>query len=117
VRGRLGAAEPQASLTHLKVAGAEWEGRFRFTAETVARPANDDITDAEAIDALPFLGRTTLAAATFDAGEPDSSCDNNYGAPSVWYTYTPTDVAITGFTTPTTGRVGETKPLVVEVAH
>lgn len=76
---------------HLKVAGEEWEGRFRFTASTVARPDHDDFAAAESVGELPFLGRVTLAAATVEANEPTASCDHNPGSPSVWYTYTPAE--------------------------
>lgn len=76
---------------YLRVTGSEWQGTVRFTADTVARPANDDFAAAEPIDALPFLGRTTVAAATFQTGEPRGTCDYNYGSPSVWYSYTPTE--------------------------
>ncbi|MDQ3402774.1 MAG: PKD domain-containing protein [Actinomycetota bacterium] len=82
----------RAGVTYyLKVAGSTWEDRFRFTAEAVLPPANDHFANATAIDALPFTGRTTLAAATFETGEPDSGCDYNYGSPSAWYTYTPAE--------------------------
>lgn len=82
----------RAGVTYyLKVAADEWEGRFRFTASTVARPGNDDFAAAAPIGALPFTGRVTLAAATAEAGEPAASCDLNPGSPSVWYTYTPAE--------------------------
>jgi len=82
----------QAGITYyLKVAAEEWEGRFRFTADTVARPGNDDFAAAETIGSLPFLGHVTLAAATVEADEPTASCDHNPGSPSVWYTYTPAE--------------------------
>lgn len=82
----------RAGVTYyLKVAADEWEGAFRFTANTVARPANDDFAAAEPIGALPFLGHVTLAAATVEANEPTASCDHNPGSPSVWFSYTPTE--------------------------
>jgi hypothetical protein len=76
---------------HVVVAGSEWTSPFRFTAEALPRPANDNFADAQPIDALPFSTRFTLAAATFEAGEPQASCDHNPGSPSVWHTFTPAE--------------------------
>jgi hypothetical protein len=82
----------RAGVTYyLKIAAEEWEGRFRFTADTVAQPDNDDFAAAETVGALPFLGHVTLAAATLEPNEPTASCDYNPGSPSVWYSYTPAE--------------------------
>lgn len=76
---------------HVMVAGSDWTSPFRFTAEALPRPANDDFANAQPIDTLPFISRFPLAAATFEAGEPSASCDFNPGSPSVWYTFTPAE--------------------------
>jgi len=84
------ALKASAGVTyHVAVAGSDWTSPFRFTAEALPRPANDDFAGAQPIDALPFSSRFTLAAASSEAGEPHASCDYNPGSPSVWHTFTP----------------------------
>lgn len=86
------ALKASAGVTyHVVVAGSEWTNPFRFTAEALPRPANDDFANAQPIDALPFLSTFTLAPASAEAGEPSASCDLNPGSPSVWHTFTPTE--------------------------
>jgi hypothetical protein len=80
----------RAGLAGAMVAGLVTAVLFPGVAHA-APPSNDNFAGAQPIDALPFISRLTLAAATFEAGEPQASCDHNPGSPSVWYTFTPTE--------------------------
>ena len=68
---------------------------FTFSLDTVVPPANDDISAATPVTALPFAVTQDSANATHNPADPVPSCGsaNNF---TVWYSYTPaTDQAVT----------------------
>jgi len=70
------------------VAGIETPGgALSFALDTVAPAPNDTYASAEPVPALPFTGRPDLSVAAAEAGEPESSCVDDEGQPSVWYSY------------------------------
>ena len=61
---------------------------FTFTVQAIVPPANDEISNATPVDALPFNATQDSLTATRNPSDPTPSC----GAPSsytVWYSYTP----------------------------
>lgn len=62
-------------------------GALSFALDTVAPAPNDTYADAQPVTALPFTGRPDLSVAAAEAGEPESTCVDDEGQPSVWYSY------------------------------
>lgn len=58
-------------------------------AKPAARPANDDLASARAIEALPFSETADLRGATLEAAEAQPSCGPIRG--SVWYALSPSE--------------------------
>ncbi|QKV73030.1 PKD domain-containing protein [Amycolatopsis sp. Hca4] len=70
------------------VAGTDTPGgALSFSLAAVAPAPNDTYANAEPVTALPFTGRPDLSVAAAESGEPDSTCVDDEGQPSVWYTY------------------------------
>ncbi len=73
------------------VAGIETPGgALSFSVDAVAPAPNDTYANAEPVTALPFTGRPDLSVAAAEAGEPESTCVDDEGQPSVWYSYSGT---------------------------
>ncbi|WP_328617541.1 PKD domain-containing protein [Amycolatopsis sp. NBC_00355] len=63
-------------------------GALSFALDSVAAAANDDFAAAEPVPALPFSARPDFSVASFEADEPESSCQYEGNlVPSVWYAY------------------------------
>ncbi|MEU4252952.1 PKD domain-containing protein [Amycolatopsis sp. NPDC026612] len=66
-------------------------GALTFALDTVAPAPNDAYGTAEPVTTLPFTSQPDLSVAAAEAGEPESSCVDDEGAPSVWYSYPASD--------------------------
>jgi len=76
------------------VAGIEAPGgALSFALDTIAPAANDAFAHAEPVTALPFTRQPDLSVASVEAGEPESSCVDDEGLPSIWYSYRASDAA------------------------
>jgi len=64
-------------------------GRLSFHMEATEPPPNDDFAGAAPITGLPFTASADTIAASLQAFEPESTCQDSYSANSVWYRYTP----------------------------
>ncbi|WP_143264276.1 PKD domain-containing protein [Amycolatopsis kentuckyensis] len=62
-------------------------GALSFALDTVASAPNDTYADAQPVTTLPFTGQPDLSVAAAEAGEPESTCVDDEGRPSVWYSY------------------------------
>ncbi|MEV6876952.1 PKD domain-containing protein [Amycolatopsis sp. NPDC051128] len=97
-------------------------GALSFTLDTIAPAVNDGFADAEPATALPFTRRPDLSVASTETGEPESSCVDDEGAPSVWYSYRTSDAArsvtarIEGTDAAVTVYTGNSLPELTQVA-
>ncbi len=86
-------------------------GALSFALDTVAPAPNDTSANAEPVTALPFARHPDLSVAAAETGEPESSCVDDEGQPSVWYSYT-----ASGAAQPLTARVEGTDATVTVYA-
>jgi hypothetical protein len=64
-------------------------GALSFALDSVAPAGNDDFAAAQPVPALPFSAQPDFSVASFEADEPESTCQNEGNTvPSVWYAYT-----------------------------
>lgn len=64
-------------------------GALSFALDSVAPAANDDFAAAQPVSALPFSAQPDFSVASFEADEPEASCQyESNTVPSVWYAYT-----------------------------
>jgi hypothetical protein len=55
---------------------------------SAAAPSTDNISGAEQIGALPFVGAGTISEATTEPGEPQF-CTHHYAWHTIWYSFAP----------------------------
>jgi hypothetical protein len=84
--------QAQAGKTYYIQGGSTYwgSGDLHVTVAVVPPPANDNIGAATVIPSVPYTDSVDVTGATFELGEPTSSCASYFQTGTAWYRFTPT---------------------------